>query len=127
MVDDEAFAPVARDLRACGLSVRFKDVVSGGLELVVGGVRTGCQLGDVQGDMAMAARVEELAFHTQNAVLENFQRLPAGLPWPACRAGHPHPMDLVRGDDEEDWPHWGCPVDASYRWPVGGHPGRGGR
>ncbi|WP_344963127.1 hypothetical protein [Streptomyces thioluteus] len=36
-------------------------------------------------------------------------------------------MDLVREDDGEGWPYWRCPVDASYRWPVGEHPGREGR
>lgn len=123
---DEAFEPVAHDLRTCGLPCHLKYAAPSGepperwRQLAVARVRVGYL--DFPPDLTPAARTRALAFHTQAAILENLQLLPLDRPWPMCKDGHPHPMDLAWAGGDE-WPHWRCPATDVYRWPVGEHPG----
>ncbi|MFD0163922.1 hypothetical protein ACFVJH_07175 [Streptomyces decoyicus] len=130
MEPEDLFAPIEHDLRACGLRPRLVFTAPPGedpqqwRDLVVSGARLGSlefepELADDPG-----AAVKSLAFHTQAAVLENLQSIEGGRAWPVCRGNHRHPMALA-ADREGSWPHWKCPSDPSYRWPVGEHPGAG--
>ncbi|MFI9045473.1 hypothetical protein [Streptomyces sp. NPDC053427] len=127
---EDVFAPIGHDLRACGLRVRLVFTAPPGedpqrwRDLVVAGVRLGpleFAPESVAGPDPGRA-VASLAFHTQAAVLENLQEIDGKRAWPVCQGRHRHPMSLARVG-EEAWPHWHCPSNPSYRWPVGQHPG----
>ncbi|MFE6778236.1 hypothetical protein [Streptomyces sp. NPDC057702] len=129
MRPEEIFVPVAHDLRVCGLVARLEYGAEGVDDpddwrtLVVGGAR----IADVEfspdlADEPPGHAVRPVAFHVQAALLENVPALPVARPWPACRAGHPHAMELAT-EGEEDWPAWRCPRDRAYRFPLGEHPG----
>ncbi|MFI7317106.1 hypothetical protein [Streptomyces venezuelae] len=108
----EVFAPVDRDLRACGLSLDVVYAFLGTLELD----------SELVAEPQLGAAVESLAFHIQAAVLENLQGIRGGRPWPVCQGQHPHPMSLD-SDGQGGWPYWYCPKNPSYRFTVGEHPG----
>ncbi|MEW1751567.1 hypothetical protein ACIQU1_22975 [Streptomyces angustmyceticus] len=128
MEPEDLFAPIDHDLRVCGLRPRLVFTAPPGedpqqwRDLVVSGAR----LGPLEFEPELAAdpgaAVKSLAFHTQAAVLENLQLIEGGRAWPVCRGKHRHPMALV-SESEGGWPHWKCPVDASYHCAVGEHPG----
>lgn len=128
MEPEDLFAPIDHDLRACGLQPRlvFTAPPVGNphqsRDLIVSGTRLGTLEFEPELAEEPGAAVQTLAFHTQATVLENLQVIEGGRAWPVCRGKHSHPMTLT-SNGEGAWPHWRCPLDPSYRWPVGEHPG----
>ncbi|WP_157877920.1 hypothetical protein [Streptomyces torulosus] len=127
---EEIFESVAHDLRVCGFSARLEygaegvDDPDNWRTLVIGGTRIApVEFSPEVADEPLGVAVRPVAFHVQAALLENMQILRGRQPWPACREGHPHPMELST-EGEEDWPAWRCPKNRAYRLPLGQHPGQ---
>ena len=121
----EVFAPIARDLASAGLraKLRMESWVTSEYFWAAALSVEGQSLGGVQVDPATSreGQIEWLAEQVQDYVLEFVRRGPEAVVWPRCRGGHRHPMVIERlPSGSQSWPTWVCPVDRSYRIPVGG-------
>ncbi|WP_137813268.1 hypothetical protein [Gandjariella thermophila] len=127
MTEDVAavFRPVADDLASAGHSVRLDPDPSEThdgrqrAQLILDGEVLGSLVVDPTRGMNTALLL--LADLTQDFLVGRRQRQDDGTPWPACVAGHLHPMRIVYGLDD---PVWTCPRDPRINVPIGKHPGR---
>ena len=117
----DAFAPVARDLRAAGLDCQLTDDTSGepgiGAELIVSGVKLGRLA--LEASVFEPARVAGLAVQAQELVQANLGSFGKPVEWPSCLPSHVHSMAVAMGADAALWV---CPLDASISVPIGSHP-----